>query len=121
MRRSFGSGRPRLERVVRCATWPVMWSGGVCVWSRRDDSIAHTRRKPSGVAGFDESDAAWREARYTLMAREQRIVETCVEFADTLVADFDVVEFLHRVAERCVELLDCVEAGLLIADPAGAL
>lgn len=55
------------------------------------------------------------------MAREQRIVETFVEFADTLVAGFDVVEFLHRVAERCVELLDCVEAGVLIADPAGAL
>jgi GAF domain-containing protein len=106
---------------VRCATWPVTWSGGVCVWSRRDARIAHTRRKPSCVAGFDESDAARREARYTLMAREQRIVETFVEFADTLVADFDVVEFLHRVAERCVELLDCVEAGLLIADPAGAL
>jgi GAF domain-containing protein len=38
-----------------------------------------------------------------------------------LVADFDVVEFLHRVAERCVELLDCAESGVLIADPAGAL
>jgi transcriptional regulator with GAF, ATPase, and Fis domain len=56
-----------------------------------------------------------------LMAREQRIVETFVEFADTLVADFDVIDFLHRVAERCVELLDCVEAGVLIADAAGAL
>lgn len=56
-----------------------------------------------------------------MMAREQRIVETFVEFADTLVADFDVVEFLHRVAERCVELLDCIETGVLIADTAGAL
>jgi GAF domain-containing protein len=55
------------------------------------------------------------------MAREQRIVATFVEFADTLVADFDVVEFLHRVAERCVELLDCAETGVLIADPAGGL
>ena len=55
------------------------------------------------------------------MAREQRIVATFVEFADTLVADFDVVEFLHRVAERCVELLDCVETGVLIADAAGGL
>src|ERR1700733_2910270 len=55
------------------------------------------------------------------MAREQRIVATFVEFADTLVADFDVVEFLHRVAERCVELLDCVETGVLIADATGGL
>lgn len=55
------------------------------------------------------------------MTREQRIVETFVEFADTLVADFDVVDFLHLVAERCVELLDCSEAGVLLADAAGAL
>jgi GAF domain-containing protein len=55
------------------------------------------------------------------MAREQRIVATFVEFADTLIADFDVVEFLHRVSERCVELLDCAEAGVLVVDLAGAL
>lgn len=55
------------------------------------------------------------------MTREQRIVETFVEFADTLVADFDVVEFLHLVTERCVELLDCNEAGVLLADAAGTL
>lgn len=55
------------------------------------------------------------------MTREQRIVETFVELADTMVDDFDVVEFLHRLAERCVELLDCAEAGLLLADAAGVL
>ena len=55
------------------------------------------------------------------MMREQRIVETFVELADTTVDDFDVVEFLHRLAERCVELLDCTEAGLLLADAAGVL
>lgn len=55
------------------------------------------------------------------MSREQRIVETFVELADTMVAEFDVIEFLHRVAERSVELLDCAEAGLLLADAAGAL
>jgi GAF domain-containing protein len=55
------------------------------------------------------------------MTREQRIVATFVELADTMVADFDVVEFLHRLSVRCVGLLDCVEAGLLLADAAGAL
>lgn len=54
-----------------------------------------------------------------MMTREQRIVETFVELADTMVDDFDVLEFLHRLAERCVELLDCSEAGLLLADAAG--
>lgn len=55
------------------------------------------------------------------MTREQRIVQTFVELADTLGGGFDVVEFLHRLAERCVELLDCAEAGLLLADAGGAL
>jgi transcriptional regulator with GAF, ATPase, and Fis domain len=55
------------------------------------------------------------------MSREQRIVETFVELADTMVADFDVIEFLHRLVERSVELLDCAEAGLLLADAAGPL
>jgi transcriptional regulator with GAF, ATPase, and Fis domain len=55
------------------------------------------------------------------MTREQRIVETFVELADTMVDDFDVIEFLHRLAERCVELLDCTEAGLLLADATGTL
>ncbi len=55
------------------------------------------------------------------MRREQRIVETLAEIANTLAEDFDVLEFLHRVSLRCVELLDCDEAGLLLADAAGAL
>ncbi len=55
------------------------------------------------------------------MTREQRIVKTFVELADTMVDDFDVIEFLHRLAERCVELLDCAETGLLLADAAGVL
>jgi GAF domain-containing protein len=55
------------------------------------------------------------------MSREQRIVETFVELADTMVDEFDVIEFLHRLAERCAELLDCAEAGLLLADAAGLL
>jgi GAF domain-containing protein len=55
------------------------------------------------------------------MTREQRIVQTFVELADTIVDEFDVIEFLHRLAERCAELLDCAEAGLLLADAAGVL
>jgi GAF domain-containing protein len=55
------------------------------------------------------------------MTREQRVIETFVELANTMVDDFDVIEFLHRLAERCVELLDCTEAGLLLVDAAGVL
>jgi GAF domain-containing protein len=53
--------------------------------------------------------------------REQRIVQTFVELADTMVDEFDVSEFLHGVTERCVELLDCDEAGVLLAEAAGTL
>jgi GAF domain-containing protein len=55
------------------------------------------------------------------MTRERRVVEIFVELADTLVEDFDVVDFMHRLALRCVELLDCAEVGLLLADRSGAL
>ncbi|MGH2916256.1 MAG: GAF and ANTAR domain-containing protein [Solirubrobacteraceae bacterium] len=55
------------------------------------------------------------------MNREQQIVQAFVELADTMVDDFDVVEFLHRLADRCAELLDCAEAGILLADASGAL
>jgi hypothetical protein len=55
------------------------------------------------------------------MNREERIVATFVELADTMVEGFDVVEFLHRLSVRSVELLDCAEAGLLLVDAAGAL
>jgi GAF domain-containing protein len=55
------------------------------------------------------------------MTREQRIVQTFVELTDTMVDDFDVIDFLHRVAARCVELLDCDEAGVMLTDAAGTL
>jgi GAF domain-containing protein len=55
------------------------------------------------------------------MTREERIVETFVELADTMVDHFDVIEFLHRLVERSLELMDCVEVGLLLADAAGNL
>src|SRR5689334_25132395 len=39
-----------------------------------------------------------------------------IELADTLVDDFDLLEFLNRLTERCVELLDVAAAGLLLTD-----
>jgi transcriptional regulator with GAF, ATPase, and Fis domain len=61
------------------------------------------------------------EGRPGIVTREQRIIETFVSLADTIVADFDAVEFLHGLAGHCVELLDCAEAGLLLADANGSL
>jgi GAF domain-containing protein len=53
--------------------------------------------------------------------RSSRLAETFVSLADTLVDDYDVVELLHRLTERCVELLDITAAGLLLMDQDGAL
>ncbi len=53
--------------------------------------------------------------------RNEQLAETFVELADTLVAEFDLIEFLQMLVERCVELLDVTAAGLLLADRYGAL
>ena len=47
--------------------------------------------------------------------------EAFVELADTLVAGFDIIEFMHVLTGRSVELLDASAAGLLLADPRGEL
>ncbi|MGN9787944.1 GAF and ANTAR domain-containing protein [Nonomuraea sp. ZG12] len=55
------------------------------------------------------------------MAREQLLARVFVELADTLVADFDVIEFLHLLTERCVQVLGVDAAGLLLTDQADHL
>ena len=55
------------------------------------------------------------------MPREALLARTLVELADTLVADFDVVELLTRLADRCVDVLDGGAAGLMLAAPDGEL
>ena len=47
--------------------------------------------------------------------------DTFVDLADTLVADFDVVDFLHLLAERSTALLAASAAGVVLADPRGEL
>jgi transcriptional regulator with GAF, ATPase, and Fis domain len=47
--------------------------------------------------------------------------DTFVELTDTMVAGFDVIDFLHVLTDRSVLLLDVSAAGLLLADPRGEL
>jgi GAF domain-containing protein len=56
-----------------------------------------------------------------MVTRQDRLAHAFVELADSLVEDFDVVDLLARLGERCVELFDAVAAGLLLADGDGVL
>src|SRR3954470_7709137 len=44
-----------------------------------------------------------------------------IEMADTLVDDFDLLDFLHTLTTRSVELLGVTAAGLMLTDPADRL
>lgn len=55
------------------------------------------------------------------MTRESSLARAFVELADTLVAQFDVIDFLHVLTDRSVQLLGADAAGLMLADQRGAL
>lgn len=55
------------------------------------------------------------------MLREALLARTLVELADTLVDDFDVVDMLTRLADRCVDVLDVSAAGIMLVAPEGDL
>ena len=52
---------------------------------------------------------------------ERQLTEAFVELADTLVDDFDVMDFLHQVTVRCAKVLGVSAAGVLLTDQRGAL
>jgi GAF domain-containing protein len=55
------------------------------------------------------------------MSRESLLVHTLVELADSLVDDFDVIDVLTKLSDRCVGTLDVTAAGVMLASPAGVL
>jgi GAF domain-containing protein len=55
------------------------------------------------------------------MTREADVVRSLVEMADTLVDDYDVIDLLTGLADRCVSLLGVSAAGVMLASPAGSL
>ncbi|WP_405867638.1 GAF and ANTAR domain-containing protein [Streptomyces sp. NBC_01515] len=52
---------------------------------------------------------------------QQLLAKTFVELADNLVADFDLIDFLRLLTDRCVGLLGASAAGVLLADRDGEL
>ena len=51
----------------------------------------------------------------------QLLSDTFVDLADTMVADFDIIDFLHMLTDRSVRLLAASAAGVVLADPRGEL
>lgn len=53
--------------------------------------------------------------------RQVAIIQGLVEMADILVDDFDIVDLLTALADRCVTLLRVSAAGVMLATPGGDL
>lgn len=50
-----------------------------------------------------------------------QVREAFIELTDTLVTDFDIIDFLDRLAVRCTDLLGVSACGVLLADHHGVL
>ena len=57
------------------------------------------------------------EGNVTDTPRETRVLAAVVYLVDTLLEDFDVVDLLTELTERCAALLAIAAAGFLLADP----
>lgn len=55
------------------------------------------------------------------LSREQRINNAFVTVADTLIADYDIIDLLHNLVEVCTSVLDVAAGGLLLVDDNGDL
>lgn len=51
----------------------------------------------------------------------QRLATIFVEVADTLVDEFDLIDFLHMLTDRATSLVDAAAVGIVLADPRGTL
>ena len=88
-----------------------------------------TRPDAPSLAAWRLYDREWRVAptgrpaaeNEVGMNRESVLVKTMVELADSLVDDFDIVELLTTLTERCVEVLDIAASGIMLAAPGGEL
>ena len=61
------------------------------------------------------------QRQHTETAREGLVSHTFLRLADTLVDDFDIIDLLTILADRCIELVDADAAGILLVDSDGNL
>ena len=55
------------------------------------------------------------------MSRENLLTTTLVELADTLVTEFDALDFMHTLTQRAIALLEADAAGVILVDSRGRL
>ena len=55
------------------------------------------------------------------ISRESLLIATLVELADNLVDDYDVIEILTKLSDRCVQVIEVAAAGVLLTQPDGCL
>ena len=108
-------GAARHQRRAR-----ALAPAGTRLRQRNDGDRARTRRRHPATRRRIV-DAVTDRPESPTSTREQQIVEAFVHLADTLVADYDIIDFLHYLIQRCVELIDVEEAGVMIASPSGHL
>jgi GAF domain-containing protein len=76
------------------------------------ESGGEAARRPAGTHDGDQRDA---------MVRQTTLARAFVRLADTLVSDFDIVEFLHGLSTDSVEILGAEAAGVMLTDGRGGL
>src|SRR4051812_21956206 len=104
-RSSSASRRPRRWRTCARTRLPTI-------------DCSATSPPTSSRGGCDSTREAQEENR---MTREAAVAQSLVDLADTLVDDYDVVDLLTALADRCVEVLDFSAAGVMLASPEGEL
>ncbi len=81
-----------------------------------------TEPESRGRAPADTSDPPRaREADVPVPDRDRLLARVFVRLADTLVDDFDVVEFLHELCADVVQLVGAETAGVMLAESGGGL
>ena len=93
----------------------------LCSWSPTMSSAARSTSPTCPDTPPSVLDDEREEPTMTADTREAKLSAAFVKLADTLIADFDMVDLLHWLVEECTDILDTQEGGLLLADPTGAL
>src|SRR5882724_3327178 len=116
--RSSGCAPTLIPTTGGWLTWPATSWPGVCAWIRHrtgsHDALARLALPtlPLYMAATNES---------VIQMDSELLSGTFVDLADTMVDDFDVIDFLHLLIDRSVQLLAAEAGGVLLADPRGEL